>query len=282
MRTIIVDGSLKKFYVANHNEVSVREYLEYQCDNAGVGLEAVTDRDIGLAILTPDYASQWMAIRSILQRNQEAEDKASARIREIEADIRAHGYAQHWVDHHWVTQMHGKNFLDAAHSMAAVGLIAPFMESLFGRIVRYFKDEQTWESSRRRVGIAKAFLQIADDIDLRRHLPDDLDTTVSALFLYRNKMFHCGLEWPEKDRTNFAKRVHSDGWTGCFSRAQPGKEPRFFYMTKGFIERCMDTIYDIIDGVGVHARPIIWEDDPLSQDDDHTLMKPPSPPSEVQ
>ena len=97
--------------MANHHEVSVQEYLEYQCDYAGVGLEAVTDRDIGLAILTPDYASQWVAIRSILKRNQEAEDRASARIREIEADIRAHDYPQHWVDHHWVSQMHDKTFL---------------------------------------------------------------------------------------------------------------------------------------------------------------------------
>ena len=40
-------------------------------------------------------------------------------------------------------------------------------------------------------------------------------------------------------------------------------------MTKGFVERCLDTIYEIIDGVGVHARPIIWEDDPM----DPTLRK---------
>ena len=94
-------------------------------------------------------------------------------------------------------------------------------------------------------------------------------------------MFHCGLEWPEKDRTNFAKRVHSDGWTGCFSPAQLGNEPWFFYMTKGFVERCLDTIYDIIDGVGAHARPVIGEDDLLIQDDGHTLVIPPSPPSEM-
>ena len=55
--------------MVNQHEVSIREYLEYQCDYAGVDVDAVTDRDIGLAILTPDYASQWMAIRSILQRN---------------------------------------------------------------------------------------------------------------------------------------------------------------------------------------------------------------------
>ena len=248
--------------MANHHEVSVREYLEYLCDDAGVGLESVTDRDIGLAILTPNYASQWVAIRSILQRNQKAEDEASARIRELEAGIRKRSYPQLWVDHHWVTQRHDKTFLDAAHSLAAVGLIAPLMESLFGRIVRYFKDEQTWEKRRCRVGIAEAFLRIAEDIDLRRHLPDDLDTTAPALFAYRNKMFHGGLEWSERDRANFAKRVDYDGWTGCFSRAESGNEPWFFYMTRGFVERCLDTIYEVIDGVGAHARPIIWDDDP--------------------
>ena len=75
-------------------------------------------------------------------------------------------------------------------------------------------------------------------------------------------MFHGGLEWSERDRANFAKRVDYDGWTGCFSRAESGNEPWFFYMTRGFVERCLDTIYEVIDGVGAHARPIIWDDDP--------------------
>lgn len=64
--------------------------------------------------------------------------------------------------------------------------------------------------------MAKASLQIAEDIDLRRHLPDDLDTTAPTLFAYRNEMFHGGLEWPEEDRTKFGNWVHSDGWTDCF------------------------------------------------------------------
>ena len=251
--------------------VSVREYLEYLCDDAGVGFEAVADRDIGLAILTPNYASQWVAIRSILQRNQEVDDQASARIRELEADIRRHGCAQH----HWGnTQLHDKIFLDAAHSMAAIGLIAPLMESLFGRIVTYFKDEQTWKVNCSRVGVAKAFLQIAEDIDLRRHLPDDLDTTAPALFAYRNKMFHCGLEWPEKDRTIFAERVQRDDWKGCFSRAESANEPWFFYMTQGFVERCLDTVYGIIDGVGAYARPIVWDDSWDLESDGHNDVTP--------
>jgi len=247
--------------MANHHEVSVREYLEYLCDDAGVGLETVTDRDIGLAILTPNYASQWVAIRSILQRNQKAEDEASARIRELAASSRIRSQPRHWVDHDWIAQRHDKVFLDAAHSLAAVGLFAPLMESLFARIVGYFMDERTWKERRCRIGIARAFLLIAQEIDLRRHLPEDLDTTAPALFAYRNKMFHGGLEWPEKDRASFAERIQDAGWTGCFSHASAGNEPWFFYLTRDFVERCLDTIYEVIDGVGAHARPIIWDDD---------------------
>ena len=245
--------------MANHNDGSIREYLEYQCDYAGVGLEAVTDRDIGLAILIPDYMSQWVAIRGVLQRNLEAEDRASARIIEFGADICVHSYLQHRMDLHSATQRREKNFLDAAHSMAAIGLIAPLMESLFGRIVLYFKDVQTWERCRRRVGVAEAFLQIAEDIDLKIYLPVHLDKILLALFAYRNKMFHCGLEWPDRDRKNFNMRVLSDEWTRYFSRTESASEFWFFYMRKGFVERLYDTFYDIIDGVGSYARPIIWE-----------------------
>ena len=239
---------------------SVEEYLQYMYDDAGAGLEEITDRDIGEGVLEPDFRSQLFAIRIVLERNHEAEEKVSEEIKKLEADIRERG-GNSWMVDHWVDKLHSSTFLDATHSMAAVGLIAPLMESLFGRIVRYFKDEQTWERSRRRVGIAKAFLQIAEDIDLRRHLPDDLDTTAPALFAYRNKMFHGGLEWPEKDRTNFGKRVHSDGWTDCFSRADSGNKPWFFYMTRGFVERCLDTFDEIIDGVGAHARRTVWDED---------------------
>ena len=239
---------------------SVEEYLQYLLDDAGIGLEEITDRDIGEGVLEPDFRSQLIAIRIVLERNREAEGKLTAEIKKLEADIRERG-GNAWMVDHWVDKLHSSTFLDATHSMAAVGLIAPLMESLFGRIVRHFTDEQTWESSRRKHGVVNAFLQIAEDIDLRRLLPDDLDTTVRALFEYRNKMFHGGLEWPEKDRARFANRIHSEGWEDCFSLAHSGNEPWFFYMTRGFVERCLETFYEVIDGVGVHTR-IVWDEDP--------------------
>ena len=243
----------------NPSGEQVREYLEFLSEYAGVGFEAVTDRDIGLTILAPDFASQWTATRGFLKRHQEVEDQASREIREHEARIQEHDSApSHWVEVDWVDQMHDKAFLDAAHSMAAVGLLAPLVESLFSRIVRYYKGQKAWEKARHQYGgIAKAIPKISEAIGLRNHLPDDLDTTVSALFAYRNKMFHQGLEWPEEVRVRFAACISAEGWTNCFSRAESGNDPWFFYMTRGFVERCLDTICDIIDGLGAYARPSI-------------------------
>ena len=231
--------------------VSVREYLEYVCDNAGVGFETVTDRDIALGILAPDYEAQLVAIHSVLDRNREAEAQAAARIRDLEAAIQKHGHPHHWVDH-----MHNYTFLDAAHSMAAVGLIAPLIESLFDRTFRYFGHEDVWEKIRRH-DVAKGILKLAEDIGLKKHLPDDLDRTLLALFAYRNKMFHCGLEWPEKERKDFANRICSNGWTNCFSCAESGGDPWCFYLSKEFVDHCLKTVDSIIDGMGAYARPKI-------------------------
>ena len=240
--------------------VSVREYLEYCCDYAGVGFETVTDRDIALGILALDYESQLVAVHSVLQRNREAEAQASARIRKLEAAIRKHGHPHHWVEHDWVDRMHDQTFLDAAHSMAAVGLIAPVIESLFDRTFRYFGHENKWKQSRRH-DIAKGILKLAEAINLKRHLPDDLDRTLLALFAYRNKMFHCGLEWPEKDRRDFANRIRSNGWTNCFSCAESGGDPWCVYLSKEFVDHCLKTVDSVIDGIGAYARPTIWKDD---------------------
>lgn len=236
--------------------VSVREYLEYLCDYAGVGFEAVTDRDIALGILAPDYESQLVAIHSVLKRNREAESQASARIRELEAAIRKHSHPHHWLEHDWVDQLHNYTFLDAAHSMAAVGLIAPLIESLFDRTFRYFGNVDEWEKIRRH-DIAKGILKLAENIDLKKHLPDDLDRTLLALFAYRNKMFHCGLEWPEKERKDFSNRIRSNGWTNCFSCAKSGGDPWCFYLSKGFVDHCLKTVDCIIEGMGAYARPKI-------------------------
>lgn len=261
---------------------SVEGYLECMCDPAGAGLEAITDQDIGHGVLEPDFQSQLLAIRIILERNHEAEEKVSAEIKNLEAEIRERG-GNSWMVDHWVDHLHGSTFLDAAHSMAAVGLIAPLIESLFYRAFHYLKraigepyslesgherwqlDDRwdhryEWKRGHRRLAIAKGILQLAEAIDLKRHLPADLERTLSVLFAYRNKMFHFGLEWPDKDLKEFANLIDSKGWTDCFTRAESGGDPWIFYMSREFTDHCLETVDRTIEGIGARVR--LWTEEP--------------------
>ncbi|MDE2879134.1 hypothetical protein [Candidatus Palauibacter soopunensis] len=255
---------------------SIDEYLQCMCEDAGAGVEEITDRDFGEGVLEPDFRSQLIAIRIVLERNHEAEEKVSAEIKKLEADIRERG-GNSWMVDRWVDELYSSTFLDSTHSMAAVALIVPLMESLFDRAFRYLKHaigeshslgsgherwqlddpwdhRYMWKRGRRSRGIAKGIVQLAEAIDLRKHLPGDLERTLSVLFKYRNKMFHCGLEWPKEDVKHFANLIRSNGWAECFARAESGRDPCTFYMSREFIDHCLDTVDEVIAGIGAYVR----------------------------
>ena len=267
--------------------ISVEEYLELLYEHARVGLEAITDQDIGEAVLEPNFNAQLVAIRSVLVRNRESEENVLAEVERIEANARESG-GNSWAVDHRGELLHSSTFLDAAHSMATVGLIVPLIESLFDRAFRYLKlklgDSYSldhgherwqldarwdhrfhWKRGRGRRNIAKGIVQLADAIDLKKHLPDDLERTLSILFEYRNRMFHCGIEWPDKDRKEFANLIASNGWSDCFTKAESGGDPWIFYMSGEFTDHCLDTVDGIVEGVGARVRRVLWTDDPTDR-----------------
>lgn len=122
----------------------------------------------------------------------------------------------------------GENFYamvyqGAAHSMAALGMIAPLFESMFYHAFQgirkwHYRDarhsggsrkgaitdvEQLWDcrllhnSATRKLEkkLVLGIYQLAEAVGLTPYLPNDLHITLGALFSYRNKMFHNGLEW---------------------------------------------------------------------------------------
>jgi hypothetical protein len=85
-------------------------------------------------------------------------------------------------------------------------------------------------------------------------LPDGLESLLEALFSYRNKMFHCGFEWPKNECLRFAKRIEEKNWEGWFDRSEHGEEPWIFYMSDDFIKSCLEMIDKVLDAFGRYCK----------------------------
>lgn len=244
-------------------------------DNDGFDDFAISSRDRALFLLGDvDLDAQLLAIRSMLRRNKQADDAMIADIEDLKAAIRSTrgAYAEHLQDQ-WLDRLHGSVFQDAAHSMTAAVMIVPFVESLFVSIFNRLRThgavykatsshsafasaENFWdphyaESGRRpRKGLVDGIIRLSDATGLATHLPQDLKAVLTALFSYRNKVFHHGFEWPTHEREKFWDRIAQEGWTDWFSCSTSDNRPWIIYMRTTFIEYCLTAIDRILDGVG--------------------------------
>lgn len=244
-------------------------------DNDGFDDFAISSRDRALFLLGDvDLDAQLLAIRSMLRRNKQADDAMIADIEDLKAAIRSTrgAYAEHLQDQ-WLDQLHGSVFQDAAHSMTAAVMIVPFVESLFVSIFNRLRThdavnkvtsshsasasaENFWDphyaesGGRPRKGLADGIIRLSDATGLATHLPQDLKAVLTALFSYRNKVFHHGFEWPTHEREKFWDRIAEEGWTDWFSCSSSDNRPWIIYMRTTFIEYCLTSIDRILDGVG--------------------------------
>ncbi|MDA3873416.1 MAG: hypothetical protein PF795_05605 [Kiritimatiellae bacterium] len=190
-------------------------------------------------------------------------------------------FPEDWAISTWVDHMHQSVFHDAAKSMSALGVLAPFIESLFHEafqtIASYFEPHHrikhtrferhaedqwdchyVWTKGRRRPDLVKGITQLAEAVDMDRFLPTDYDRLLSALFAFRNKTFHYGFEWPVRERTRFAQRIIDEGWEEeWFDKATTNEEPWIFYMSEQIIRDCNHMIDGVLDGFGNYAEEVI-------------------------
>ena len=245
----------------------------------------VSDRDLAMYLFgDPDFEAQMLAIRGALSRNKQTDAAVAAKIKELDEQIRTYASRdqmyQMYLEDEWADALYDATFQDAAYSMAAVGMLVPFLESLFvstfsglrdherSDIIASSDDPKTAESSneswdpqsvfehqRRRRGVVNGILHVSSTIGLAKYLPFSYDKMLNALFAYRNKMFHLGFEWPMKERCKFNKRVQSGEWPAeWFRKATRGDEPWIFYMSDEFITHCLKTIDEVLEGVGAYFR----------------------------
>ena len=125
---------------ANHNcNPTEPEHVAHSSESADFWLAEVSDRDIALGMLSPDYEAQLSAIRDLLRSNRQSEDAEVARLRELEEAGRAQPSQRLAEDR--VDRLYEITYQDATHSMAAVGLLAPFVESMFVHVFRHIERE---------------------------------------------------------------------------------------------------------------------------------------------
>jgi hypothetical protein len=253
-------------------------------DMAGAGFEGfkLSHRDHALFLIGErDLDAQLIAIRGALRRNREAEKQVVEDIKSLDAHIRAcaggdEEYQMHMEDQ-WVDKLHGTVFQDAAHSMSAVGMLAPFVESLLVSIFqglrdrldaaeavpdealrgpnsitkfwdpRWVRDGGTWQKA----GLVRGTRQLSDAIGLSPYLPQGFAAMHEALTAYRNSMFHNGFEWPLDERERFGELITAEGWPeGWFKKSTSGGDPWIFYMSDEFIAHCLEVIDQVLESVG--------------------------------
>ena len=234
-----------------------------------------------------DLDAQLIAIGGLLARNRRADEALNAEIRQIEDHTRRlQGIAaDHAVDD-WVDSVHHSAYQGAAHSMAAVGMLAPLVETIFHQFFmgihrRFYsarhpaeahirwtaKKNKQWDCHWILLGkrwdkdLVGGILQLSEALGMESKLPTDLKSVLSALFGYRNKMFHLGLEWPQIERELFAQRIKHEGWpTAWFPTATSGELPWIFYLSDDFISHCLATINQVLNGCGSFVAECVREE----------------------
>ena len=261
----------------------------------------LADRDFASLVLgSLDYEAQLAAIRGLLGRHREVDEQLSATIARIDREARQlRGIAnQQWVDD-WLEHMHASVFQDAAHSMAAVGMLAPLIESIFKSAFRgihrlltergdpvvdqvrtYLREDRRWDIRFARRGgadssqgdehVVRGIVELIEAVELRALLPAGLDQTLEALFSYRNRMFHLGFEWPHDERQRFEGRCGRDWPIDWFAQARTGSRPWMFYMSDVFVDHCLVTVDGVLEGLGrfVRRHPMVVAVDGLNYDYD--------------
>ncbi|GGZ32886.1 hypothetical protein [Asticcacaulis endophyticus] len=247
-------------------------------------MDELSDRDFAMFLLSDlDLEAQLRAIHHALSWNRQADKALSDDINDLAqlATKASDAYGWH-LQGQWQDSLHASIYQDAAHSMAAIGMLAPAIESLIttiflgletldpsgrkitlsGERANHTRDKRAWDphyifgkSAKR--DVVRGTIQLADSIGLRSLLPADVRQVLEAVFTYRNRMLHLGFEWPVGERKKFSKLVETKRWpTEWFTQSTTDGEPWIIYMGDALISRALALIDEIMDGVGKYLKPL--------------------------
>ncbi|CUX06668.1 Yma [Agrobacterium tumefaciens str. B6] len=251
----------------------------------GLGFH-LDDRDYAHYLIADlDLEAQLIAIRAIIARNAAAAKDASDQIDKMAEWARqSKGRVSDHATDLWVDEMHASVYSDAAASMAALGMFAPLIESIFTHTFRalhrmYRSSETPFPAHERwtrlpeemidrwsaniyvdveaaRTDLPAGIKQLSHAVGLSKFITKSDFRLVNALLNYRNRMFHMGFEWPLEDRQKFEKLVNQNRWETFFTSSRHGNEPWIFYLTDSTVDGLPDWVDELITKIGLFARSL--------------------------
>ncbi|MGO4569065.1 hypothetical protein AB4Z52_29460 [Rhizobium sp. 2YAF20] len=244
------------------------------------------DRDYLYTLVhTIDWQSQLLAVRLMISRNRREGEAFSKAIEDDAAEVRAYDgpHHNHWVDQH-VDMLHESVYHDAAESMAAIGMIAPLVESTLGQSLAALGgmydrknihpgDHKRWKRAeghesrwncqfyfdskkQAKNNIISGLAQLAAACGLDRFLSQDFMTWFEAMFTYRNFMFHGGFEWTIERRTIFEKEIEKKGWELFFTCSTTNGRPWVYYIRDEAIDALPTMVENMLDSLGLFAKSL--------------------------
>ena len=214
----------------------------------------IDEIDLKKLIMTDlDYENCYRAALDLIDRMRSDETEYSDEIEaaRVRAERATGIYEEIAIDDH-IDLMHFGVYRHASHSMAAVGVIAPLIETLFRRLFDAIGDKLPNER------FVENVISKTKTASIKKHMPDRLDATLQAIFAYRNKMFHSGLEWPVSERANFVNNMEKNAWDEeWFSFATTGNEVWIVYMSESFIDHCLEIINQAIKGIVAFRNEVL-------------------------
>lgn len=235
-----------------------------------------------------DWESQLSAVRMMLSRNRDAEAAFAKFIEQDEEEVRAHSgpHHHHYVDQH-VDLLHESVYRDAAESMAAIGMIAPMVESTLGQSFAALGEMHTrkgisppehkrWRRAKGHASrwncqvyydkdgkpnnnIILGFPQLSAASGLDAFVSPEFLTWFEAMFTYRNFMFHGGFEWSLDRRQAFQETIDTKKWDEFFTCSTSNGSRWIFYVAADAINRMPGMVEIMLDSLAAFAKSLPFE-----------------------
>lgn len=228
--------------------------------------------------LLPHYDDQWhfMAVRQLVIALRSWRDGLTARLEETNYTALDNPYRDYYGE-----DFYEQVYSETTCSQAAIGILAPMLEGVFAAEFRclslYFKGadrshhrwklakENFWDphqvsedgARKKQPDLGRGIHQLVVALGIQNYFPNDLESVCDAIFVYRNRSLHLGLEWPEVERMKFLHLVKERGWERWFEYSTSDEKPWMFSMSDTFVDHAIRTAELVSNGFE-QIRQVSW------------------------